>query len=250
MEFALRFNSRDLAAATVVLDLDGTLVDTAADLVATLNVLLGEEGVAPLALAEARPMIGQGARALLVKGFAAGGAPIVEERLTALFNRFIDHYRAHIADHSRPFPGAMAALDALAGAGARLAVCTNKRTDLSVALLRALGLADRFAAIVGPDAAPAAKPDPRHLIAAVERAGGRPDLAVMVGDSAADAGAARAAAIPLVLVTFGYTEIAAQDLKPDCLIDHFDELPLACARLLRPCPAAAQPVLAPPLPDA
>jgi phosphoglycolate phosphatase len=113
-----------------------------------------------------------------------------------------------------------------------------------------LGLADRFAAIVGADAAPVAKPDPSHLIAAVERAGGRPDFAVMVGDSASDAGAARAAGIPLVLVSFGYTEIAAKELKPDVLIDHFDALPAACARLLRPCPVPAEPVIAPPLPDA
>jgi phosphoglycolate phosphatase len=242
----LRPDLSDVAGATVVFDLDGTLVDTAADLVATLNLILGQEGVAPVALAQARPMIGQGARALLVKGFAAAGAPVAQARLPQLFDRFIDHYRAHIADHSRPFPGAVAALDALTGAGARVAVCTNKPTDLSVALLQALGLADRFAAIVGPDAAPAAKPDPRHLIATVERAGGRPDFAVMVGDSAADAGAARAAAVPLVLVSFGYTEIAARDLEPDILIDHFDALPAACARLLRPCPAGAEPVLGPP----
>ena len=246
----MRFDPSGLAGATVVFDLDGTLVDTAADLVATLNVVLAQEGVPPLALDRARPMIGQGARALLIKGFAAGGAAIAEGRAPALFDRFIDHYRAHLADHSRPFPGAVAALDALAGAGVRLAICTNKPTDLSVALLRALGLADRFAAIVGPDAAPAAKPDPRHLIAAVERAGGRRDFAVMVGDSASDAGAARAAVIPLVLVSFGYTEIAAKDLKPDILIERFDALPAACARLLRPCPAPAEPVLAPPLPDA
>ena len=230
----------------MVFDLDGTLVDTAADLVTTLNVVLGEEDVAPLALAEARPMIGQGARAMLIRGFAAGGAPIADGRLNHLFDRFINHYRVHIADHSRPFPGAVAALDVLADAGVRLAVCTNKPTDLSVALLRALGMADRFAAIVGPDAATASKPDPRHLIAAIELAGGRPDLAVMVGDSASDAGAARAAAIPLVLVSFGYTEIAARDLKPDILIDHFDELPDAVARLLRPCPALVEPVLGAP----
>ncbi|MEO8927330.1 MAG: phosphoglycolate phosphatase [Caulobacteraceae bacterium] len=240
----------DLAGATVVFDLDGTLVDTAPDLVTTLNVLLAEEGVSPLALDEARPMIGQGARAMLAKGFAAGGAPLGEARLTGLFERFIDHYRAHIADRSRPFPGVVAALDALAAAGARLAVCTNKRTDLSAALLKALGLADRFDAIVGADAAPAAKPDPRHLIAAIERAGGRRDFALMVGDSASDAGAARAAGVPLVLVSFGYTEIPARDLGPDILVDHFDELPPACARLLRPCPTPAEPVLASPPTDA
>jgi phosphoglycolate phosphatase len=242
VEFALPQSLADLAGATVVFDLDGTLVDTAPDLVATLNFLLAEQGLAPLAPDEARPMIGQGARAMLAKGFAAGGAPLGEAAMAALFERFIAHYLARIARASRPFPGAEAALDALAAAGARLAVCTNKRTDLSVALLRALALEGRFAAIVGADAAPAAKPYPRHLLAAIERAGGRAERAVMVGDSLSDAAAARAATVPLVLVSFGYTDIPARDLGPDVLIDHFDELPGACARLLRPCSGPGQPV--------
>lgn len=236
----------DLDGAVIVFDLDGTLVDTAPDLVGTLNVLLEQEGIAPLPLAEARTMIGAGARALIARGFAAAGAPLSDDRLAGLFDRFIAHYLAHIADESRPFPGVVPALDTLSGAGARLAVCTNKRTDLSVALLETLGLADRFAAIVGADAAPAAKPDPRHLITAIERAGGEAGRAVMVGDSVSDAGAARAAHTPLILVSFGYTDIPARDLDPDVLIDHFDELPSACQRLLagatRPCPAPAQPL--------
>ncbi len=236
----------DLDGATIAFDLDGTLVDTAPDLVGTLNVLLEQEGIAPLPLADARPMIGAGARALIARGFAAAGAPLDDEKLASLFDRFIAHYRAHIADGSRPFPGVVAALNALAAAGARLAVCTNKRTDLSVALLEALGLSDRFAAIIGADAAPAAKPDPRHLTSTIERAGGRIDRSVMVGDSASDAGAARAAGVPLILVSFGYTDTPAAELDPDILIDHFDELVTACVRLLaaatRPCPAPAQPL--------
>jgi phosphoglycolate phosphatase len=221
-----------LADAVIVFDLDGTLVDTAPDLVATLNLLLAREGLPTLPLADVREMIGQGARALIARGFAAAGAPLDEKKLSALFADFIALYLAHIADDSWPFPGSVAALDALAAGGARLAVCTNKRTDLSVALLAALGLADRFAAIVGADAAPAPKPAAAHLIATVERAGGRIDRAVMVGDSVSDAGAARAAGVPLVLVSFGYTDVPARDLGPDVLIDHFDELPAACRRLL------------------
>ncbi|MGI8839420.1 MAG: phosphoglycolate phosphatase [Caulobacteraceae bacterium] len=232
----------DLAGATVVFDLDGTLIDTAPDLVGTLNALLAEEGLAPLALDEARPMIGQGARAMLAKGLAAAGVAADSAPMGELFERFIAHYQGRIAKESRPFPGAAAALDALAAAGARLAVCTNKRTDLSVALLQVLNLAERFAAIVGADAAPAGKPDPRHLIAAIERAGGRRERAAMVGDSASDAGAARAAGVPLVLVSFGYTDVPVRELHPDVLIDHFEELPPACARLLRPCPPPGEPV--------
>lgn len=228
-----------LAGATAAFDLDGTLVDTAGDLTATLNVILRQEGLPPLAVDVARPMIGQGARALLARGFQAAGAPLEADRLGGLFARFIEHYRDHIAEVSRPFPGAVAALDALAAAGLRLVVCTNKSTGLSQALLGALGLLDRFAAVVGPDTAGAAKPDPRHLIAAIEAGGGRADRAVMVGDSASDAGAARAARVPLVLVSFGYTETPARLLAPDVLIDRFDELPAACARLLAP-PAARE----------
>jgi phosphoglycolate phosphatase len=221
-----------LADATIVFDLDGTLVDTAPDLMGTLNVLLAREGLPPLPLDETRSLIGQGAKALLARGFAAAGRPLAEPRLSELFDDFITRYLAHIADKSRPFDGAVAAMDALATAGARLAVCTNKRTDLSLALLGALGLTDRFAAIVGADAAPAPKPDPRHLTTTIARAGGSADRAVMVGDSASDARAARNAGVPLILVSFGYTDIPAAQLGPDVLIDHFDELPAACARLL------------------
>jgi phosphoglycolate phosphatase len=221
-----------LAGATIVFDLDGTLVDTAPDLVSTLNLLLAREGIAALPLGDARDMIGQGARALIARGFAAAGAPLDERKLSALFVDFIDHYLAHIADRSRPFPGVLAAMDSLAAEGARLAVCTNKRTDLSVALLDALDLTRRFAAIVGADAAPAAKPAAAHLITTIERAGGSVERAVMVGDSTSDAGTARAAGVPLVLVSFGYTDTPARELGADVLIDHFDELPAACRQLL------------------
>ena len=221
-----------LSGATIVFDLDGTLIDTAPDLIATLNVLLGEEGVAALPLASARTMIGRGARALIARGFEAAGAPADAATLDRLFERFIAHYRDNIAVRSRPFPGMIATLDALDAAGARLAVCTNKRTDLSVALLDALDLSRRFAAIVGADAAPAAKPDPRHLTLTIERAGGRVDRAVMVGDSASDLGAARAAGVPVVLVSFGYTDVPARDLGADVLIDRYDQLVDGCVGIL------------------
>ena len=221
-----------LVGATIVFDLDGTLVETAPDLLSTLNFLLMRENIAPLPLDLARTLIGQGAKALIARGFAAAGEPLSAERLEALFQAFIPHYLDHIADESRPFDGVVEALDVLEVAGARLAVCTNKRTDLSVALLKALGIADRFAAIVGGDSAPAQKPDARHLTTTIERAGGDIGRAVMIGDSISDARAARNAGVPLILVSFGYTDIPARDLEPDILIDHFNELPAACARLL------------------
>ncbi len=225
-------SSSAFEGATIVFDLDGTLVETAPDLVGTLNHLLEREGVAPLAMDQARLMIGQGAKALLSRGFAAAGAPLAEPRLSVLFEDFISHYLAHIADESRPFDGVLEAMATMTAAGAKMAVCTNKRTDLSVALLETLGIADRFAAIIGGDIVPAQKPAAVHLTETIARAGGRVDKAVMIGDSASDAGAARNAGVPLVLVSFGYTDTPAKDLGADVLIDHFDDLTAACARLL------------------
>jgi phosphoglycolate phosphatase len=221
-----------LCGATIAFDLDGTLVESAPDLVGTLNVLLQEEGLPPFPLAQARRFIGGGARLMLQRGFQAAGAELGEAKAQDLYARFIDHYREHLADESRPFPGVEATLDRLLDAGARLAVCTNKRTDLSRALLDALDLSRRFHAIVGSDATPAIKPDARHLETAILSAGGRLDRAVMVGDAAPDAGAAKAAGTPLILVSFGYTDIEPRELGPDLLIDHFDELVAGCERLL------------------
>jgi phosphoglycolate phosphatase len=222
----------DLAGAVVAFDLDGTLVDTAPDLIGTLNYILAEHGHDGLPLASARTLVGQGARVMIERGFAAAGETVGPQQMDALFAHFIDLYVARIAMASRPYPGVVAALDELERAGARLAVCTNKRTDLSVALMDALDLSRRFAAIVGPDLAGAQKPDPRHLVFAIERAGGSAERALMVGDSAADAGAAKAAGVPVVLVSFGYTDTAAADLGADALIDHFAELPVAAHRLI------------------
>jgi phosphoglycolate phosphatase len=221
-----------LAGATIAFDLDGTLVDTAPDLVGALNHILREEALPELPLASARLMVGRGARALIERGFAVAGARLDPATTSALVERFIAVYLAHIADESRPFEGVEAALDALAGAGAALCVCTNKPTHLSLALLDALNLTRRFAAVVGPDAALAPKPDPCHLAAAIAAAGGRMDRALMVGDSISDVAAARAARVPSIVVSFGYTEIAPAELGADHLIEHFDALPVLALRLL------------------
>lgn len=221
-----------LTGATLVFDLDGTLVESAPDLIGTLNVLLGEEAIAPLPLEAARPFIGHGARRLIERGFAAQGHPLPTARMDDLFARFIAHYDAHSTDLTRPFPGAVQALTQMKAAGARLAVCTNKLTGLSVGILEKLDLAGLFDAVVGGDSVPAPKPDPGHLTATIEAAGGTIGRAVMIGDAATDAGAARAARVPLILVSFGYTDIPAAELAPDILIGHFDELPMACLRLL------------------
>ncbi len=221
-----------LSGATIAFDLDGTLVDTATDLVGALNTVLSERRLPSLAMNAARVMVGRGARALIEQGFAAAGEPLAPDETPILLERFIAIYRDRIAKESRPFDGVEQTLDILAVAGAKLSVCTNKRTDLSIALLDALGLTDRFASIIGADHAPAPKPDGRHLLAAIEAAGGTIDHALMVGDSATDVGAARNAKVPSVVVSFGYTEIAAAELGGDHLIDRFDELPDLALRLL------------------
>ncbi len=221
-----------LSGATIVFDLDGTLVETAPDLMGALNHMRAREALRPLPRSAAGHLVGQGAKALLVRGFAEAGETLEEPRLSDLYDDFIAYYLAHIADESRPMDGVLEAMDILSAGGAKLAVCTNKRTDLSLALLDALGLTGRFAAVIGADLAPAPKPDPAVLYMAIDRAGGQRDRAVMVGDSASDAKAARNAGVPLVLVSFGYTDIPAKDLGPDVLIDAFADLPAACEKLL------------------
>lgn len=225
-------SSADLAGAVIVFDLDGTLVDTAPDLMNTLNMVLGEEGLPPLAYEMAPLLVGRGAKVMLERGFAADGKPLEEPEASRLFNRYIEVYLAHICDHSRPYPGVLEALDRFEAEGATLAICTNKRTDLSRAVLDALDLTRRFKVVVGADMAPRPKPDASHLLHTIALAGGDPKRAVMVGDSINDVLAAKNAEIPVVVVSYGYTDTPARDLGGDVLIDRFDELDGAIATLL------------------
>jgi phosphoglycolate phosphatase len=221
-----------LSGVTIAFDLDGTLVDTAPDLIGSLNVVLVESGLPVLPVQSARALVGRGARALIEKGFAAVGRPLDEALAPKLVARFIDVYRGRIAQESRPFDGLEPVLDHLSALGAVFCVCTNKPTDLSVLLLDELGLRPRFASVIGADSAPKQKPDASHFNTAITRAGGDPKRALMVGDSETDVATARAAGAPVIVVPFGYTEIAPKDLGGDILIRHFSELPAAVARLL------------------
>jgi phosphoglycolate phosphatase len=222
----------DLKGAVIAFDLDGTLVETAPDLIGALNVVLGELDLPQVPIASARVLVGRGARRLIEKGFAAAGHPLDEAEIGGLVARFIEAYAARIAHESHVYPGLIKALDDLQEAGAILCVCTNKRSDLSLALLDALQLTHRFAAIVGADRAPKPKPDPSHVLAAIAAVGGDPAFALMVGDSSNDVDSAKAANVPVVAVTFGYTETPAHDLGADAVIDHFDALPAVARRLL------------------
>jgi phosphoglycolate phosphatase len=217
---------------TVVFDLDGTLVDTAPDLISALNFILAREGLPPVPLKSARMLIGAGVRRLLERGLEVDGRHAGVEDLDRLTDDFIDYYAAHIADASRPFDGLESALDDLKAQGYRFAVCTNKLEGLSKLLLDRLGLSGRFAAICGADTFGVSKPDPAILQQTVARAGGQLATAIMVGDAGPDIGVARRAGIPVIGVEFGYTDVPIADLKPDRVIGHMSELPAAVKALM------------------
>ncbi len=220
------------SARIVVFDLDGTLVDTAPDLINALNFVLDREGLPPVPLHAARNMIGAGARRLIERGLELEGRSLPASDITRLTGDFIDHYAAHIADVSRPFPGLESALDDLASRGYRFAVCTNKLEWLSKLLLDRLGLSSRFLAICGADTFGVSKPDPAILQQTIARAGGQLSAAIMVGDAGPDIGVARRASVPVIGVEFGYSEVPIAELKPDRLIGHMSELPAAVESLM------------------
>ena len=220
------------SARTVVFDLDGTLVDTAPDLINALNFVLDREGLPPVPIKSARNMIGAGARKLIERGLELDGRSASVADISRLTSDFIDHYAAHIADVSRPFEGLESALDDLQTLGYRFAVCTNKLEWLSKLLLDQLGLSSRFSAICGADTFGVSKPDPAILQQTIVRAGGHLSSTIMVGDAGPDIGVARRAGIPVIGVEFGYTEVPIADLKPDRLINHMRELPAAVQSLM------------------
>ncbi|MCW4114382.1 HAD-IA family hydrolase [Aurantimonas sp. MSK8Z-1] len=217
-----------------VFDLDGTLVDTAPNLTASLNHCLRHAGMQELEVDTVRPHAGHGSRAMLLEAYRQASRPLVEPELTEQQQRFLAFYEAHIAVASRPFPGAVGALDRLGADGVILAVCTNKTERLSRLLLAELGLAERFAAICGSDTFARRKPDPSHLLGTIERAGGDPTCAVMIGDTATDTETAKAASVPAILVTFGYDPGELARRTASARIESFDALDLALLhRLLR-----------------
>src|SRR6478609_7473648 len=223
-----------MAVLTVVFDLDGTLVDTAPDLIETLNVVFTRDGLPPLDYAAARDMIGGGARRMIESALKLQGRVLADGAVDRMFADFITRYAAHIADRSQPFPGLDAALARLAERGCRLAVCTNKLEGLSRLLLEALGLTPRFAAICGQDTFGMQKPDPEILRRTIQAAGGALQRAVMVGDSGTDIATAGAAGVPIVAVDFGYSETPVRELGPDRVISHFDQLADAVFALAPP----------------
>jgi phosphoglycolate phosphatase len=217
---------------TIVFDLDGTLVETAPDLVRATNHVLVSCGLSAVPHDALRPIISFGARAMIKEGLRIQGATMSEVETDDLLARFLAFYGDNIAVGSHAFPGLEDALDTLAAAGARLAVCTNKQERPSRQLLDALGLTGRFQAIAGRDTFPVYKPHPDHLTGAIRLAGGSPDRAIMVGDSDTDVKTARAAGIPVIGVPFGYTDVPMTDLGPDAIVSHYDQLVEAVRHLI------------------
>lgn len=215
----------------VIFDLDGTLIDSVGDIADVLNLCLSEHGIAPFDEPTVTTMIGGGARLLVERALARLDRSRDSLLLDRLHHDFEQRYHALGAGRSAVFPGGRELLASLAAEGIGLGICTNKPEPITLKALEALDLAKTFGAVIGETPTRPRKPHPAMLLAAIERLGAEPSRAVMVGDSAADVGAARGAGIPVVAVSFGYTTTPAAELGADDVIDHLSELPAALARI-------------------
>lgn len=213
-----------MTAPLAIFDLDGTLIDTAPDLVTSLNSTIAEDNLAPVTYEDLMHLVGQGAKTMIKRAYALREQPLSDERLEELFLRFIDYYKQNIPGDSKPYPRIIEALLRLKDAGFELAVCTNKTAVLTLPLLEQLDLTQYFPTITCGDTFPVRKPDAAHIIGTVELAKGRLDNCVMIGDSVNDILAAKNAGVPSIGVTFGYTDIPVEQLDPSYVISSFDEL--------------------------
>lgn len=219
---------------TLVFDLDGTLIDTAPDLAAATNHVMARLGLAAVDEHDIRPWVGHGALKMIEQAARAHGRTLSEPELYDLFEIFILYYSDNIAVASRPYDGVVAALTTFKERGASLAVCTNKLERHARQVISELGLAKFFSALTGRDSLGVYKPDPGHLTGTIALAGGTPERAIMIGDSETDIKTAKAAGIPVVAVTFGYSVEPVASFAPDITIDHFSQLGASVERLLRP----------------
>ena len=213
----------------LVFDLDGTLVDSVMDLRAALNEVLRERGHRALSRAEVKHMIGDGVPALVARALAASGADPAEAPMA--LPRFLEIYEANPTQLSRPYPGVPETLATLRRRGYRTAICTNKPQQATLAVMQGLDLLPLFDGIAGGDRFPVRKPHPSHLLRLIAELGARPEASAMIGDNENDAAAAHSAAVPLVLVRYGYARVEPESLAADALLDHFSELPSALERL-------------------
>lgn len=213
-----------MAVKALIFDLDGTLVDTAPDLMASTNHVLALLGRRAITMAEVRSFVGHGAKALIERGCNATGEPVQASDLERLYEAFIAYYSANIAVNSLIFPGVVKLLERCHDAGIKCGVCTNKLESLSVQLINEIGLARHFGCIIGPDTVGIAKPNPAPYFEAVRRLGVAVENSIMLGDSETDILTAKAAGVPIIAVPFGYTPQPVQTYNPTHLVQHFDEI--------------------------
>lgn len=209
--------------SAILFDLDGTVADTALDLSATLNYILKQNGRDEIENHLIRNMVGQGAKALILKGFSHTGSTPSEDQLDILFDQYLEYYLSHISDKTEIFPGTLELLNILTSQNINIAICTNKNIELTHALLEDLKIKQYFNAITCGDSFDFKKPDPRHLYETCKLMNADPANAIMVGDSINDIKAGNAAKMLTIGVTFGYTETPVSQLGPDIIIDHFDQ---------------------------
>jgi phosphoglycolate phosphatase len=221
-----------MTAFALIFDLDGTLVDTAPDLLNALNAVLANEGRRPVNHADLRSLVGFGARTLIAQAFKMTGGPIDPARIEGLNDSFVAHYRSHIADSSRAYPGVEETLASFQAEGVRMGVLTNKPHELTVLLMAKLGLDKYFAAIFGQGRMPYTKPDARIFRDVVRETAGADAGALMGGDSITDVQTARAGGAPVILVSYGYTPQPARTLGADAVVDDFRAVPEAVRRIL------------------
>jgi phosphoglycolate phosphatase len=217
---------------TLVFDLDGTLVDSAPDLADSLDLLLAEEGRQPLGLEVGRSLIGHGISNLVAKGLERSGLTLAGPELDNRIKRFHEIYAGNLSHKTRPYAGVTESLPLFRRQGFKLAVCTNKLERYSRQILADLGLDVHFEQVAGPDTFGIAKPDPRHLLLTIESIKGNGKPALMIGDSEVDIALAKAAAVPVIAMTYGYSKVPLADLMPDAMVDSFAALPAQIDRLL------------------
>ncbi len=208
----------------LVFDLDGTMIDTAPDLLQSLNHVIVSDGLAPVNTQKLRKFVGFGGRVMIQNAYDDARQHLEEDKLDYLVEKFIAHYAANMPGASTPYPGLLDALATLRLANCKFAVCTNKTESLSKQLLEALNLSGELEAICGQDTFPVRKPHPGHLVKTIELAGGDPSHAIMIGDTPTDFSTARAASVALVAVDFGYCDEPVSKYQPDSIISHYDEL--------------------------
>ncbi len=215
----------------IIFDLDGTLADTAPDLIATLNHVIVPRGLKPALTNNVAKVVGHGAKSMIALAYELNETDLDQATHDALFDEFLDHYKDNLANETRLFEHVVEAMDTLQEGGFDFSICTNKRIEMATPLLKRLNVSERFKAVTGGNSFTFKKPDGRHLQETVQQAGKQLSDAIMIGDSSTDINAAKDAGIPSVAVTFGYSDKPVRELGANEIIETFKMLPEAIGKL-------------------